>query len=143
MGRKSRRRQRFEQGGPMAMPMIVHEATGWELADHLALRDYLESHDLLSMPLERVPACQIAPAVEVLSHPGSSVVEKKRALVFLAPHRSPEAREALRAASAAVGPALARFARFALEEATQWAPEQVEQVEQTQGETEEGRGWLA
>ena len=122
MGRKSRRRQRFEQGGPMAMPMIVHEATGWELADHWALRDYLESHDLLSVPLEQVPACQIAPAVEALGHPGSSEVEKKRALVFLAHHRSPEAREALRAASVAVGP---------------------EQVKRTQGEMEEGRGWLA
>ncbi|MGI5864870.1 MAG: hypothetical protein ACOX6T_22860 [Myxococcales bacterium] len=124
--------------------MIVHQATGWALADHLAFRDYLESHDLLSVPLERVPDCQIEPAVKGLGEPRSSLVEKKRALVFLAHHRSIEAREALRAASAEVGAELARFARFAFEEASQWAPpEQGKQVEWTQGETKEGTGWLA
>jgi hypothetical protein len=101
--------------------LIVHERPSWCIEDHLALRDYLDSHELLGDGIEVVSGLDIDKAATTLERPDATREEKKRALILLAHHRSPRAAELLRGQLSRIEPELRRFARFAYEEATQWA----------------------
>ena len=156
-GSRGRGRRRRRQGGGPGLDLIVHEAVGWELEDHLALKDYFEAHELLPMPMEAVPDFDLEPFAAVLGRPGASLEEKKRALIFLAHHRSDRACEVLLGQLARVEAGLERFARFAFEEALQWAPAsdrrqgeaamRQQRIDKRDDERDdgswEGAGWLA
>lgn len=115
---RRKQQERAKRGFPRVH--IVHDATGWGAEDHAALRDYYLAHALLPEHPGTVPVEEIVDISLRLSREGISAEESKRLLMLLAHHRSEAARAALQVYLRRPHRGLERFAKLALDEATQW-----------------------